>query len=520
MSYQPSVPAILASSAMSTVLATVAPTPPATSDFENLWAKALADYKDQTGLNFSQDQIAQFATCRSVDDVVRILETQSKGLEAFRKKGKNIQNVLRPVVRLVELFNDTGAEAASAAGVPGGKAIFVAFGVLLTAGKGVTEVYNTLQDLAQELEDALFRIGMHLGSNPGLRDIVIQMLVQVLHVIGFLMKYQDSKSKEKKALLGNLSVFGQRTKDYMKSLSGNKEVQEAFQNLNKLTKKEELLRIAEIHKKVDQIDTMQMDEKIRKWLSPPNVSQYHNTIYKTHQEGTGEWLFKPNSKFSQWKQAESSILWIYGKPGSGKSVLCSTIIEALRKEPGLAFFYFDFRDSTKQTVYGVLSSLISQLASHSQKLKSHLTQFYQDHCSSCPEHPDDDLLFKCLTGMLQVLPGVYMVCDALDECPKATREEYLFPLLEKLIGFNYEGLHILITSRPEQDIRKGLLTQSSNDSDLSNQVIYLTLDLDETNDHAHDIDHYIKEKVSTMEEWSQSLKKTTQELLITKASGI
>ena len=73
------------------------------------------DYKEQTGRNLSQDQIAQFSTFRTVDDVVRILETQSKGLEAFRKKGKDIRNVLKPFVRLVELFNDTAGEATSAA---------------------------------------------------------------------------------------------------------------------------------------------------------------------------------------------------------------------------------------------------------------------------------------------------------------------------------------------------------------------------------------------------------------------
>ncbi|KIK58135.1 hypothetical protein GYMLUDRAFT_707482 [Collybiopsis luxurians FD-317 M1] len=298
-------PGLVSRSAMSTPPVTVASTRPITSNFENLWAKALADYKEKTGRNFHQDQITQFSACRSLNDVIQVLETQSKGLEAFRKKGKNIRNVLKPFVHLVGLFNDTAAEVADAVNVPGGKAIFVAIGFLLAAAKGVTEVYDTLEDLSQELEGALNRVGLYLGSNLGLSDIAIQI-----------------KPNKKKGLFGtNINVLGQRAKDYVGTLSGNKEVQEALQRLDKLTKKEELLRIAEIHKKVDQIDKLHMDDKIRKWLSPPTVSQYHDTVYKAHQGGTGDWFFKPNSKFSQWKQAKNSILWIYGKPGSGKSVL-------------------------------------------------------------------------------------------------------------------------------------------------------------------------------------------------------
>ncbi|KIK65021.1 hypothetical protein GYMLUDRAFT_382267 [Collybiopsis luxurians FD-317 M1] len=124
----------------------VVPTPPITiaSGFEDLWATALMDYKEQTGRDFHPDQIAQFSACRSVDDVVTILGIQSKGLEAFRKKGKNVRDVLKPFVRLVQLFNDTVGEAAAAVNVPGGKAVFVAFGALL-------EVHLLLQVSNSEL---------------------------------------------------------------------------------------------------------------------------------------------------------------------------------------------------------------------------------------------------------------------------------------------------------------------------------------------------------------------------------
>ncbi|KIK60150.1 hypothetical protein GYMLUDRAFT_613721 [Collybiopsis luxurians FD-317 M1] len=224
MTERPSTPSILARSAISTAFAIARPV---TSDFENLWAEALISYKEQTGRNIYLDQAALFPNDPSVDNIVSILETQSKGLEAFREKGKNIRNVLKPVVNLVRLFNDTGAEAAAAASVPGAKAIFVAFGVLLAAAKDVTKVYDALEELSEKLQDALDRIKSHLDANSTLsyrtKEIYIQMPVQVLHVFTFLIKYQDSSAKKpwnmirQRKILGSLYLENKRSRKHCKN---------------------------------------------------------------------------------------------------------------------------------------------------------------------------------------------------------------------------------------------------------------------------------------------------------------
>ncbi|KIK60144.1 hypothetical protein GYMLUDRAFT_244577 [Collybiopsis luxurians FD-317 M1] len=249
MTEHPSTLSILARSAISTAFAIAQPV---TIDFENLWVKALISYKKQTGCNIYQDQAALFPDDPSVDNIVSILETQSKGLKAFWEKGKNICSVLTSVVNLVRLFNDTGAEAAAAASVPEGKAIFVAFRALLVATKGVTEVYNALVELSEKLQDALDHIKWHLDANSKLssmmKEIYIQMLVQVLHVFTFLIKYQDSNAKKP------WNMIWQCSKDFGKSLLREKEVQEALQKLDKLTNREALMEIGEIHNKVYNID--------------------------------------------------------------------------------------------------------------------------------------------------------------------------------------------------------------------------------------------------------------------------
>jgi len=49
----------------------------------------------------------------------------------------------------------------------------------------------------------------------------------------------------------------------------------------------------------------------------------------------------------------------------------------------MAYYYFDFRDVKKQDCYGLLSSLVSQLAVESDSCYEVLSQFYSDDNSHC-----------------------------------------------------------------------------------------------------------------------------------------
>ena len=55
---------------------------------------------------------------------------------------------------------------------------------------------------------------------------------------------------------------------------------------------------------------------------------------------------------------------------------------------------------------------------------------------------------------------VYLIIDALDECPKTTgipsSREKVLALVKKLVKLNHPNLRICITSRPEIDIRTSL----------------------------------------------------------------
>src|SRR5712672_1508636 len=81
----------------------------------------------------------------------------------------------------------------------------------------------------------------------------------------------------------------------------------------------------------------ELQEKVRRWLSPLDPSINHNTAKDAHHEGSAKWFIHGNT-FQRWKVGTGSLLWVHGKrthiplsslhelrpfltAGSGKSIL-------------------------------------------------------------------------------------------------------------------------------------------------------------------------------------------------------
>ncbi len=133
-------------------------------------------------------------------------------------------------------------------------------------------------------------------------------------------------------------------------------------------------------------------------------------------ENTGLW-FLESQQYVRWKADEASVLWLYGIPGCGKTILSSAIIKDLSDDPSkmVAFFYFDFKDFTTQTSNLMIKSLITQLFRSDIKTSSTLQQLFLS-CVKGQQQTSSDLLLATLQRMLWELPQSYIVLDALDEC--------------------------------------------------------------------------------------------------------
>ena len=183
----------------------------------------------------------------------------------------------------------------------------------------------------------------------------------------------------------------------------------------------------------------------------------------------------------------------------------------------MAYYYFDFRDVKKQDCFGLLSSLISQLAAESDSCYDILSKLYSDNTRGLRK-PDIDALKECATDMLS-LPGqapIYIIIDALDESPNypgnsSARKEVL-KLIEELVKSELPNLHLCVASRPEIDVRIVLDPLTS-----------LQLSLHDESGHQEDIIAYIESVVRSdrrMRNWRQEDQTLTIDTLTRKADGM
>ena len=183
----------------------------------------------------------------------------------------------------------------------------------------------------------------------------------------------------------------------------------------------------------------------------------------------------------------------------------------------LAYFYFDFKDKAKQDSRALLSSLLVQLSEQSDIFCDILFSLYSAHKQGLQQAADDSLL-QCLKNMLEAMRQVpiYLVMDALDECPNdlgvpSSREKVL-KLVKEVVGLHSPNLRLCVTSRPEFDIRsvlKHLATQQ--------------ISLHDEGGQKQDIVDYVTSVVRSdekMKRWRDNDRTMVIEKLTAKADGM
>ena len=183
----------------------------------------------------------------------------------------------------------------------------------------------------------------------------------------------------------------------------------------------------------------------------------------------------------------------------------------------LAYFYFDFKDTEKQDSRALLSSLLVQLSNQSDQFCDVLHRLYKEHQDGS-QQPNHASLLRCLKSMLAIVGSgpVYLVMDALDECPNdsgmpSSRENMLITVKE-LVELRHSNLRLCVTSRPEYDIRTTL-------EPLATQQV----SLHDEDGQKQDINQYITLVVHSdgkMKKWRDAEKDMVVQKLTAKADGM
>jgi hypothetical protein len=203
-------------------------------------------------------------------------------------------------------------------------------------------------------------------------------------------------------------------------------------------------------------------------------------------------------------------------------LVSSTIIEdidAMQKAglASLAIFYCDFREDQKKDLRGLLSSLLVQLCHQSDSYCDILLGFHSEHAKGL-RRPSDDALQGCLKDLLKKpgLAPVYLIVDALDECPNTSAvrspRAKVLNLIKSLVKLQFPNLRICVTSRPETDIK-----------DILDPLFPRYVSLHDERGQKKDIEDYIKSVISTHpknKQWKMEHKQLVIDVLTEKADGM
>jgi hypothetical protein len=200
----------------------------------------------------------------------------------------------------------------------------------------------------------------------------------------------------------------------------------------------------------------------------------------------------------------------------------STIIEDIENMQksglaSLAIFYYDFREDEKKDLRGLLSSILFQLCDQSDSYCDILASLYSIHRDGA-RSPGDDELVRCLKDVLSLRgqAPVYLIIDALDECPNKSALSSprldVLKLLEDLVDSQLSNLRICVTSRPEADIKPIL-----------EPLTFRSVSLHDERGQKEDIENYIKSVVDTnrnMRRWRPEHRQLVIDVLTERADGM
>ncbi|CAN9204194.1 unnamed protein product [Alternaria alternata] len=335
--------------------------------------------------------------------------------------------------------------------------------------KFLLETTNTCKDAFNEILGIYGQIGRAQPSlsmykelfrtEPSLTDILIVTYSDMIQVNRLLMIYFQQRfwtklyattwKRQKSRLTNILSRMTTRLK-----LFSSQATRDQFDSFTNTCTLEEEAFIAETNS-----EDLSRKHAVHAWIKPTdmeNDQEYLRRIRVAY-VGTCSWLLN-DVTFREWIDRQSNtetiprLLWLNGKPGSGKTVLASFVVEEARKletSPTVLFFYFKQEDNDRNNFLSMARTLLSQILEQNPHTLDH---FYSECCSSggaaLNARPLVERLLKFALGNCE---SVYIVLDGLDEC--CTRKErgdiaYWFrDLIEKGSTEIGDGLHCMFISQ-------------------------------------------------------------------------
>ncbi|KAF8305382.1 hypothetical protein DL93DRAFT_357571 [Clavulina sp. PMI_390] len=502
-------------------------------ELRRIWKNAISAFEESSKTKLTDRKLVEMlGNSASMHDIETTLAAYGTDLKNFRKKGQSVRRAFKPFLEVLRAIAEPVGELLSLVGVPGGKVIFLAVANLLKAIDGVSQVYDNLTDVLEQIQDVFSRLQILSDADaitPALGKLYVQTLSQVLVILGSYIRYSNVVRLESRWLT-RLKVWSTRSRDLMTSAAKDMDIQNAIAKLEKLgnriqqtTTTETMVSTTKNLRNGEMLKEEQEKRRERAWLAAPdpNKNQEERRKQGSTVRDHGQWLLDL-PQFQKWLVDPVGLFWVSASAGVGKSVLFSRVVDYLKQKQStspaaLAFFYFDYRDEAKQNYQKFLASIVQSFGETSMSCR----ELLRSSQKAAPNASESELE-NLLQSMLKT-PGVkFLAIDAVDECWERERVRSLLPFLQNLARDRPSragSLHIFITSRPEPDIEEALWG-----SDGTERVATDRLRLGERKEHLIALKTFIHAELQTQQfkglGWSERFIREVEDELLNKSDSM
>lgn len=283
------------------------------------------------------------------------------------------------------------------------------------------------------------------------------------------VKYEPVETAEAKfRRLAEIS----RAQELGSAVDGIQEVEQHLKNKDDRDQMEmQSLRDAmkDLHQPINRIDSrlgqiqdgieQQMRTQILKAISTIPYGVHHKTASKGRLEGSGRWLLNKSAFIGWRKRSNSSVLWLHGIPGSGKTKLASLVVDEIKGKEHIAYFYClrNPAEPHRAQCDKILASFVRQLASLTPSdpilppVKEHYEYAIEGFVGFEDQVWTSDECVEVLIQLVDEYPAVTFVLDALDEVDQEDRQE-LLDALNRILQESNSLVRVFISSRSNYDI--------------------------------------------------------------------
>ncbi|CAD6565730.1 MAG: hypothetical protein ASARMPREDX12_006744 [Alectoria sarmentosa] len=141
------------------------------------------------------------------------------------------------------------------------------------------------------------------------------------------------------------------------------------------------------------------------------------------------WIFKDSIVLSWLGQGgrDNPVVWLNGKPGAGKSVICSKLVEHVQEKTDMAVIYYfcPHHQASQTSASEVLRSFATQLLTGNASLAPYILETFANN----GQKPTKKNLGMILEKMITSVSSLRIIVDGLDECLQEDQDEIIQDLL-------------------------------------------------------------------------------------------